>query len=126
MFCFVIGLFITIMFSGICFLFITLPYFYSFIFLHLPFVKLVIIETFIEIGIIINFILRHIYDDSQKSKFIGTSIIILLGLFSFLICFSNDFRTFIIINVPILFDGYSLFYDFVDNIVDKLTEFFIG
>ena len=104
---------------------LTIPVVFSFIFLHLPIVELAIIETFIEIGLVINFLIRLILKKNSFMKVIGILIVIGLGIASTYISFSNPLA-FITTDIPIISDLYHPIWKFFINIVDKLETFFLG
>mgnify|MGYP003498963250 FL=1 len=102
---------------------------FSFIFLHIPLVKLATIETFLEIGLLINFILTKLFGQRRRNRkfisFIGIVIILTLVILSMYYSFSNPFAL-LTNDIPIFDDLYTMIFKFFTNIVNHLKNFFIG
>ena len=102
---------------------------FSFIFLHIPLVKLATIETFLEIGLLINFILIKLFGQRRRNRkfisFIGIVIILTLVILSMYYSFSNPFAL-LTNDIPIFDDLYTMIFKFFTNIVNHLKNFFIG
>lgn len=104
---------------------LTTPVVFNYIFIHLPMTKLATIETFIEMGLIINFIIRRSCRRNSFMRVVGILIVIGLGIASSYISFSNPFA-FMTTDIPIISDLYYPIWKFFINIVDKLETFFLG
>ena len=129
MLCIFFGLFFTILVGLLSGFFVgtglTTPVVFSFIFHHLPIEKLACIETFIEIGLIINLIIRHSCRRKSFMRVVGIIIVIGLGIASAYISFSNPLAV-ITTDIPLISDLYYPIWKFFINIVDKLETFFLG
>lgn len=133
MICIFLGLITTLiaaLFIGFIVAFgLTLGPVFSFIFLHIPLVKLATIETFLEIGLLINFILTKLFGQRRRNRkfisFIGIVIILTLVILSMYYSFSNPFAL-LTNDIPIFDDLYTMIFKFFTNIVNHLKNFFLG
>lgn len=132
MICIFLGLVATnllALFLGLVFAFIFMvqPVF-SFIFLHIPLTKLATVETFLELGLLIYFILTKLFGKRRNRNFVSfIGILFILALvipaiyYSFINPFSLSTN-----NIPIFGDFYRMVYKFFSNIVNHLETFFLG
>ena len=115
--CFCIGL--------IIFAFVLIEPVANIIYIGIPLAKLATIETFLELGLLIHFVLNKIFEYSRKVKIIGIIIILVLVISSIYHSFSSPL-TLMFHKIPILSDLYYFVYDFFSNIVNHIKEFFLG
>ena len=133
MICFFLGLVTTIIIAlliGFIFAFgFTLGPVFSFIFLHIPLAKLATIETFLELGLLIYFILTKLFGKRRRNRnfvsFIGILFILALVIPSMYYSFSNPFSL-LTNDIPVFGDFYTMVYNFFSNIVNHLAAFFLG
>ena len=104
----------------------TIPAVFSFFNNNIPIAKFATIETFFEAGLIINFLLNWIFRKRNIGKIIGILTIIFLVCISVYISFNSRFVMFTADDIPFFGDIYITIYKFFCNIMNKISDFFIG
>lgn len=133
MICFLVGIFLTYSFSVFLGIIIFTPamiqVFGYFFFIFIPLAKLATIETFLEIGLLINFILIKLFGQRIRNRnfvsFIGILIILALVIPAMYYSFSNPFAL-LTNDIPVFDYLYKMVYNFFTNIVNHLKNFFLG
>lgn len=100
-----------------------------FIYTQIPIAKLATIETFLELGLLIYFILTKLFGKRRRNRnfvsFIGILFILALVIPAMYYSFSNPFSL-LTNDIPVFGDFYTMIYNFFSNIVNHLEAFFLG
>ena len=117
MICIFIGLFFTFLISLLFGFIILTPYvmqgLFSILFIGIPMDNIATIETFIEIGLIINALLWRFFKYNTFIKILGVLLVIALGVLGYLLGFT-DF------DLPIMENLYYHIWRFFHNIINKI------
>ena len=103
---------------------LTTPVVFGFLYSQIPIAKLATVETFLEGGLLIYFILTNIF---RRKKFIK-NICIIAVIFLTGMAFYISFRSKIVWtqDIPVLGDLYSAIFHFFSGILKKINVFFMG
>lgn len=103
---------------------LTIPVVFGFLYSQIPIAKLATVETFLEGGLLIYFILTNIF---RRKKLIK-NICIIAVIFLTGIAFYISFRSKIVWtqDIPVLGDLYSAIFHFFSGILKKINVFFMG
>lgn len=100
-----------------------------FIYTQIPIAKLATVETFLEIGLLINLLLIKMFGQRRRTRnivsLIGLVIIFALVIPALHFSFSNPF-SFLTNDIPIYGDLYRTILKFFINITNHIKEFFLG
>lgn len=100
-----------------------------FIYTQIPIAKLATVETFLEMGLLINLLLIKMFGQRRRTRnivsLIGLVIIFALVIPALHLSFSNPF-SFLTNDIPIYGDLYRTILKFFINITNHIKEFFIG
>lgn len=103
-----------------------IPGVFSFFYYSIPIAKLATIETFIEIGIILYFILTRIFRRNKVIKIVSILVIIVLAVISIYLSFRFKGKIIFNSDIPIIGNIYDTIYHFFDNNLEKFNNFLHG
>lgn len=103
---------------------LTIPVVFGFLYSQIPIAKLATVETFLEGGLLIYFILTNIFRRKKFIKNICIIAVIFLTGIAFYISFRS--KTVWTQDIPVLGDLYSAIFHFFSGILKKINVFFMG